>query len=114
MSAPRKDLEDLKLSATSSNLARALKIREAEAEVELTDEQKNEVDQLDALIQKAIKACRKGSTFNKRRNPAFQNLESLVKTRDLILKRNKKKDGEKKKSSFGDFIGDSDATTAPN
>jgi hypothetical protein len=87
LSAPRKDIEDLKLSATPSNLNRALKRNEAEAKATLTPEQESEIAQLDALIAQAMKACKRGQTVDGKRNPAFANLESLVKVRRLVMQR---------------------------
>lgn len=67
----------------SPNLKRAMKREEQRKE--LTEKDKQEIAQLDELIQLAMKACRKGSTVRGRRNPAFQNLQTLVKARKQIL-----------------------------
>ena len=84
MSNERTPIEELRFY-NSPNLGRALKREEAEANRVLTAEEKDEVAQLDELIQLAMKACRKGSTVRGKRNPAFANLSSLVKTRQQIL-----------------------------
>jgi hypothetical protein len=85
MSNPRTPLDELMLSG-SPNIGRALKREKAETDVTLTPDQRSEIEKLDELIALTIKACKKGSTKRGRRNPAFQNLSVLVKTRDLLLK----------------------------
>jgi hypothetical protein len=99
-------LEDLKLQGNTSNLQRAQKrIAKEKAEATpLATDRKSEIAQLDALIAQAMKTCRKGQTRNKKTNPAFANLASLVKTRTLLLR------GEKlPKKSTDDLIRDADA-----
>jgi len=83
---PRTPIEDLKL-AGSPNLKRALKRAEIEANLPAPKNAAEEVAQIDSLIQQCIGACRRGQTVAGRKNPAFQNLAALVKTRKLILER---------------------------
>jgi hypothetical protein len=81
---PRTPIEELQL-AGSSNLRRALKRQKAdESTVPLTPEQESEITKLDGLIALAMRACKRGQTIRGRRNPAFQNLESLIKVRKLL------------------------------
>jgi hypothetical protein len=84
----RTSLEDLKLQGNSSNLQRAQKriAREKVQTLSVTADRKSEIAQLDELIAQALKTCRKGQTRNKKANPAFANLASLVKTRTLLLR----------------------------
>ena len=77
-------IDELELSGNVSNLNRALKRRKNA--VPLTESQKTEVAQLDALIAQAMKCCKRGHTFRHEKNPAFQNLALLVKTRETLLK----------------------------
>jgi hypothetical protein len=70
----------------SPNLGRALAREKADAEkTALSAEQRDEVKRLDELIQQAIKCCTRGMTVKGKRNPAFANLATLVKTRKQIL-----------------------------
>ncbi|HXX20520.1 MAG TPA: hypothetical protein VEJ46_14040 [Candidatus Acidoferrum sp.] len=85
MSNPRTEISDLLLQ-NSPNLARALRREKDDASVTLTPEQQSEVEQLDELIAAAMRACKKGSTVGGKRNPAFANLQALVRTRDMLLK----------------------------
>jgi hypothetical protein len=81
---PRTPIEELEL-AGSPNLARALKRKQAdENALPLTSEQESEIAKIDALIAKAMNACKRGQTVRGRRNSAFQNLESLIKVRKLL------------------------------
>jgi hypothetical protein len=81
---PRADIDDLHLQG-SPNLQRALDREKRDAEEPpLSDEQRDELRRLDALIQKCMDACERGQTVDGKRNPAYANLEMLVKTRRLI------------------------------
>ena len=81
---PRTPMGDLQL-AGSPNLRRALKRQhEDENAPPLTQEQEGEISKVDALIALAMRACKRGQTIRGRRNPAFQNLESLLKVRKLL------------------------------
>jgi hypothetical protein len=81
---PRTPIGDLQL-AGSANLRRALKREEAEKSAPmLTPEQESEIARVDELISLAMRACRRGQTVKGRRNPAFQNLESLMKVRKTL------------------------------
>lgn len=86
MSNPRTDINELMLQG-SPNLRRALHREKAdESGPALTPEQLSEIEKLDELIALAMKACRKGSTLRGKRNPAFQNVATLIKARDLLTK----------------------------
>ena len=86
MSNARTPLDDLQLQG-SPNLRRALQREEAEENAPpLTAAQQSELDELTQLISLAIKACRRGSTVKGRRNPAFANLASLIKSRDVLTR----------------------------
>ena len=67
-----------------SNLNRALR-REANAP-ELTPENLSEIEQINDLIQLVMRACAKGSTVDGKKNPAYENLLTLVRARDLLMK----------------------------
>jgi hypothetical protein len=83
----RTPIRDLQL-AGSPNLPRALKREQTEKNaLPLTAEQENENENIDALIALAMRACRRGQTVRGRRNPAFANLESLVKVRKTLESR---------------------------
>lgn len=88
MANPRTEIDELRLQH-SPNLGRALNREKAEAEP-LSPGVEREVEQIDALIAAAMKACKKGSTVRGRRNPAFANLASLIKSRDLLLRGKKR------------------------
>lgn len=84
---PRKELSELHL-AGSQNIGRALKREAAERDaLPLTLEQESEIAKVDGLIAKAMSACKRGQIFRGRRNPAFQNLEALVKVRKILESR---------------------------
>jgi hypothetical protein len=84
---PRTPIEDLQL-AGSPNLSRALKREEAEKNAPpLTQEQQSEIARVDELITLAMRACKRGQIFRGKRNPAFQNLEALVKVRQALESR---------------------------
>jgi hypothetical protein len=74
--------------AGSPNLSRALKREESEKNASpLTPEQESEITKVDALICKAMAACKRGQIFRGKRNPAFHNLEALVKVRKALESR---------------------------
>jgi hypothetical protein len=80
----RTPIEELKLIG-SPNLKRALKREAADAnKLPLSETQKSEIAQLDALIQKALHACERGQVFRGKRNPAFGNLKILMQLRKLL------------------------------
>jgi len=84
---PRSSVEDLQL-AGSPNLRRALKREEVEKNTPpLTPEQESEIARVDELIALAMRACKRGQIFRGKRNPAFQNLEALVKVRKALESR---------------------------
>lgn len=86
MPNPRTSISDLELQG-SPNLNRALKREKAEdAAPALTPDERSEIERLTELIDRAMKACKKGSTVQGKRNPAFQNLAMLVKARDTLLR----------------------------
>jgi len=59
--------------------------REAREKATVTPDQDQEIARLDALIADAMKACERGQKVRGKRNPAFANLQALVRTRKLIL-----------------------------
>jgi hypothetical protein len=84
---PRTPIEELQLTG-SPNLHRALKRQQADENTPpLTPEQESEITKLDGLIALAMRACKRGQTIRGRRNPAFQNLESLMKVRKTLENR---------------------------
>ncbi len=70
----------------SPNLRRSLKREAAESNTTLAPETRTEVEQLDELIARAMRACKRGHTFRGKPNPAFEHLTKLIKTRALLLK----------------------------
>jgi len=81
---PRKSLSELQLSG-SPNLSRVTRYAAKDAAKTLTDGQRAEVQKLDALIEETLLACTKGQTRRGRRNPAFTNLQTLIKSRKMII-----------------------------
>jgi hypothetical protein len=66
----------------SGNIARFNAREKAEKDAPpLPPDRKAEIEQLDGLIAKCMKACAKGSTRNKKGNPAFGQLAILVRVR---------------------------------
>ena len=49
------------------------------------DLQRDEVAQVDELIGECLRSCARGQTRRGKRNPAFANLESLVRVRRRIV-----------------------------
>jgi len=83
----RTPIADLHLVG-SPNLSRALKREETEKNAPpLTQEQQSEISRIDELITIAMRACKRGQIFRGKRNPAFQNLEALVKVRKALESR---------------------------
>jgi hypothetical protein len=84
---PRKTLEELELTG-SPNILRSKKRMAAEREkAPLAPGTQAEIAQIDELIQVALAGCRHGQTFRKKRNPAFANLELLIKARKLLTEK---------------------------
>jgi len=83
---PRTSIDDLKLQG-SNNLKRALDRQRADRAKSLSEEQKEELAQLDQLIALALRACRRGQTIKGKRNPSFANLELLTRVRSSIAAR---------------------------
>jgi len=84
---PRKEISELQITG-SPNLLRALKREAAERDASpLTQEQQSEISRIDELITIAMRACKRGQIFRGKRNPAFQNLEALVKIRKALESR---------------------------
>jgi hypothetical protein len=81
---PRTPIADLDLTG-SPNLLRARKRMVADAaRPPLSREAKSELVQINALIQLAIKGRRHGQSFKGKRNPAYANLEALMRIRRLL------------------------------
>jgi hypothetical protein len=75
------------LQGSSGNLRRALKREQAEDDAPpLSAEQQTELEQLNELIAQTLRACKRGCTFRGKRNPAYANLSSLIKARDLLMR----------------------------
>lgn len=86
MARPRIDLETADVTGQSDRWTPEQRAAREEAErAKLTDDQRSEVAKLDALIADAMKACTRGQKIRGRRNPAFQNLQVLVRARKLIF-----------------------------
>ena len=85
------------LGATTSNRARARK-REA-AKLPLPVNRKSEIEALDQLIVRVMKACGKGSTRRGKSNPAFGQLSMLIRTRAFLLR-----DFDPAKKSFDETL----------
>jgi hypothetical protein len=82
----RTPLKLLHLSG-SGNIARHNARVKAEADAPpLTPDRQKEIADLDILISKTMKACMKGSTRNKKGNPAFGHLAMLVRLRELLTR----------------------------
>src|SRR5579863_3005825 len=103
----RAAIEDLELQG-SPNLRRAQKRDAAEANVSLAPEVCNEIKQLNELIASAISACRRGQTFRRKPNPAFEHLTKLIKARDLLMK------GKRPKKSSADLLAESNKLLGMN
>jgi hypothetical protein len=82
----RKPIEELRLTG-SHNLARSL---EREAEKQLSPDTKKRLSKIDKLIEQTLAECAEGGSVGPlaKRNPAFANLESLMRTRKMLLKEN--------------------------
>jgi hypothetical protein len=84
---PRTDVKVLELQGANGNLRRALKRESAEAEAPaISPDVKSEIEELNALIAQALKCCRRGATYKKKSNPAFRQLESLIRCREMLRK----------------------------
>jgi hypothetical protein len=106
MANSRTPLSDLRLQG-GHNLRRALAREKNDANPPpLTDEKRDEIEQVSELIQLAFRAARKGSTVNGQKNPAYEHISVLVKTRELLSK------GKKPKKSAKETLADIDALLA--
>jgi hypothetical protein len=103
---PRTPIADLELSG-SPNLKRAKKYRERDQEKRRSPETKLLLKDIDALINITLVECAKGSTVGakEKANPAFKQLEQLVKTRKMLLK----EDPPETKKSTEDLLAEADA-----
>jgi hypothetical protein len=86
----RTPIDLLELQGNKSNLKRALKRQEKDAAKSLSPSNKKRLAVLDQLIEQAMEECAEGSSVGdkQKRNPAFANLESLMRTRKLLLREN--------------------------
>jgi hypothetical protein len=101
----RTPIDELKLQGNASNLARAFKREKKDnATPALIGDRKAEITQLDELILRAMKACRKGFTYRGKSNPAFSHLQTLVRIREQLSRENKPR-----KKSSADIINAADA-----
>jgi hypothetical protein len=103
MSNPRTPIDELQLQG-SPNLRRAFARQDAEMNAPpLSPETKSEIEEIDALIAQALKCCKRGATFRKKSNPAFRQLESLIRSREVLLKGH-----TPRKKSAADVLADAD------
>ena len=101
----RTTVEDLKLQGATGNLRRALKREQAEGgPPPLSIEAQSELQKLDALIAQALKNCKRGATFRKKPNPAFRQLESLMRCRAQLTRGQK----TNAKKSVADVLAEAD------
>jgi len=84
MSRPRTNLAELELTGSTNLLRSRKRMAEEAARPPLSPEAKSELMQINTLIQLAIKGCRHGQSFKGKRNPAYSNLEALVRIRRLL------------------------------
>jgi hypothetical protein len=100
---PRKTIAELEMTG-SENIKRSIKRERSEAALPpLAGDQEAEIAQLDSLIQKAMKACRR-QTQGKKRNPAFVNLALLINVRKLLLNER----GDARQKSTKDLLEEAD------
>lgn len=87
MPRPKKSTAELRLVGNASKLSREeLAARADEEKQPLSASLEQELKKLDELIEIAMRECRKGQRLrNGRRNPAFQNLNSLLRSRKTLL-----------------------------
>jgi hypothetical protein len=99
----RTTLEQLKLSG-SNNIKRFNDRARAEADAPaLTPTRKAEIEALDVLIAKALKACAKGSIRNRKQNPSFTHLSLLCNLREMLMRGH-----EPEKNNTADIIAAAD------
>jgi len=86
----RTPIDLLELQGNKSNINRALRRQERDAAKRLTPDNKRRLAVLDKLIDQAMAECAEGGSVGEKakRNPAFSNLESLMRTRKLLLREN--------------------------
>jgi hypothetical protein len=99
----RTPIDELKLQGNASNLARAIKREQNDKAAPATGDRKAEIAQLDDLILRAMRSCRKGFTHRGKSNPAFSHLQLLVRVRESLLRGNKPS-----KKSTADVVSEAD------
>lgn len=80
-------IEDLQLTG-SGNITRSLERQKKRQEKRLTPSNRERLAKIDELITQTISDCEHGSIIGEaeKRNPAFANLESLMRTRKMLLR----------------------------
>jgi hypothetical protein len=87
MGRSRHTIDEIQLTGNASRLSPAELAERAEEEnAPLSIDERSEVTRLDALIADALAACSRGQSIRGRRNPAFGNLATLVKTRAILTR----------------------------
>jgi hypothetical protein len=110
MARPRHSIEDADLTGLSDRWTPEQRAEREEAErAGITEDQKTEVAKLDSLIAEAMKACQRGQKLRGKRNPAFQNLATLVKARKMVLDT---KRSNHARQSANDLIAEAEALIA--
>ncbi len=107
MARPRKTLSELGASGYLDRLS-ATEVAERRAAENSTPDRSVEIQKLDELIADALQACGEGHTVGPlfKKNPAFGNLEALVRTRAQLLKSHKPapKSGEQLLAESQEFL----------
>ena len=80
-------IEDLELTG-SGNMKRSLERQKKRVEKRLTPSNRERLAKIDQLIDEQMGECECGGSIGEaeKRNPAFANLESLMRTRKMLLK----------------------------
>ncbi len=80
-------IEDLELTG-SGNIKRSLERQKKRVEKRLTPSNRERLAKIDQLIDEQMGECECGGSIGEaeKRNPAFANLESLMRTRKMLLK----------------------------
>jgi hypothetical protein len=91
MGRPRKPIAEILLAGNPGNKTnREIAERIEEEQAELSAAKSDELAAVDELIAQTLVACKRGQTLNGEPNPAFKNLWTLVKSRELLLKGSKR------------------------
>lgn len=102
------DLNLLELQSNESHMRRALKRNATKREMSAATAR--EVERITSLIDRAMRDCAAGPTIGKARkkNPAYEQLKTLIILRELLLRNHKQpepeKRGTKSNESFREFM----------